>query len=168
MNIPCGPVIVPYLLESGGSAYNFGAATGAWTANNDAYFVPFEIWEPITIQFMYIWNVTPSGNIDLGIYSRDGTKLASTGSTALSGSNTTQGVALSLTIGPGKYYMAAACDTTGYTPAIVTTGLLEVTRARAGGCLKMASAFPLPATATFAAIASAYVPMIGLSRRSFV
>lgn len=168
MNLPCGPTINSHSPEAGGTAYNYSATTGAWTANNDAYFIPFEIWETIVVQYMFIWNVTPSGNIDLGIYSEDGTRLASTGSTALSGSNTTQGIALSATLAPGKYYMAAACSTTGYTPAIVTTGVIELTRARAGGCLTMASAFPLPATATFAAIASAYVPMIGLSRRSFV
>jgi hypothetical protein len=168
MNLPAPPIINVNSTEAGFGAYGSGASTGAWPANNRAFFVPFSIWEPIAVTYMFIWNITASGNIDLGIYTIDGTRLASTGSTALSGNNTTQGVALSLELAPGRYYMGVACSTTGYTAAIQSTSLVELTRCRAGGCVQMDTAFPLPATATFAELTSAYVPMFGLSTRSFI
>lgn len=168
INIPPGPTICTNSIEAGFSSYVSNAGTGAWPANDRAFFVPFTISEPITIQRMFIWNVTASGNIDLGIYSLDGTRLGSTGSTALVGNNTTQGVALSLSLPAGTYYMAASCSTTGYTAAIQSSALILFVQGRGGGAVQMDTAFPLPATATFAALSSLYIPMFGLSQRSFI
>lgn len=137
----------------------------AWPAANRALFVPFVIHEPFVVQKMAVYNATTAaGNVDIGIYTEDGTLLVSSGSTAMAGTSTQQTFSISKTLAPGRYYMAIAFSSTS---AILRASTTSLASTQLSGVLQMASAFPLPATATFAVAASAYIPAFGLSSRGF-
>lgn len=145
-----------------------GQASASWPVANTAYFVPFVLSRAITIAQMFCLNGTAvSGNVDVGIYSADGARLVSSGSTAQSGTSTIQLFDIAdTTIGPGQFYLAMVMDnTTGthgrFAPAASAVG-------RALGVLEMASAFPLSATVTFAALSSASIPMVGATPKAVV
>lgn len=143
--------------------YFFIASSGvaAFPASNDAIFVPFTIERPALVKrlFSVNGNVT-SGNIDMGIYTSDGGRIVSIGSTAQAGTTTKQFFDITDTyLSPGQYYMAVAMNN--------TTGTLRrfnitVLRQQHFGVLKMATAFALPAAATFATVTAAYIPSIGM------
>src|SRR5262245_9106793 len=139
------------------------AATGwfTWIAANEALYFPIEIAHPVTIT--KAWWVNPNAlgsNADVGIYDQEGNRIASTGSTAQSGSGVAQSVTLSCHLGAGLYYLAmAANNTTGQflTAATQFWG-------HSVGAYQQLSAFPLPATATFAQGQLLRVPKFGLTR----
>lgn len=137
-----------------------------WPAADRAIFVPFTIEAPITVTRMFTYNsITASGNIDVGIYTLDGTLIVSSGSTAMSGTVTLQAFDITDTLlAPGAYYMAMACSSGTANFKASNTALLG----GMAGVVEMAAALPLPATATFASLTSSYVPCFGMSQRSFV
>jgi hypothetical protein len=140
-----------------------GVGSAAYPAADRAHFLPFRVNRPTLITKLMAYNgSTASGNIDVGIYSHDGTRLVSTGSTAQSGTSALQVFDVTDTwLGPGRFYLAVAMDNTTGTLFRATLGSTQID---AGiGLLIEASAFPLPATATFATIsgAAAFVPIIG-------
>jgi hypothetical protein len=157
-------------LASGANSIGFVPsvfASGTWPQANTAIFIPFALTKAITIVKMFSMNgATASGSIDLGIYDVAGTRLISSGSTAQAGTNTLQEFDITDTqIGPGLFYMAVAKNDTAGTLYRVA----PVAQLPAGiGVLQQASAFALPATATFAAMAQAYFPWIGMTTRSVV
>jgi hypothetical protein len=142
----------------------FGASS--YPTANLALFVPFRLTRPTTFNTLFIYQAgTASGNIDLGIYSADGTKLISTGSTA----NTTGLQSISITattFTAGLYYYAVACDNTTNQPVFMS--MSQAMFLKAVGMAQMASAFPLPATATFATIGQTVIPIIGATARSVI
>ena len=153
------------IVSQGGT--NIGsAASTAYPTANQAIYVPFYLTERLTVtQLWWVNGASVSGNVDVGIYSEDGRRLISTGSTAQSGTNATQVVNITDTpLGPGLFYLALAMDNNTGTLVRGTAG--SVDRLKATGCAQEASAFALPATATFATIASDYVPLFGLTTRS--
>lgn len=139
---------------------------------NLALFFPFRITAPYTFSTAFWINgSTAAANIDIGVYSEDGTKLASTGSTAQGGAplaSLIQSTSITTTtIGPGLFYLAVSLDaaTSGlFASNSVWTANFE----KVCGVAQMASAFPLPATATLATVANVYVPLFGVTGRSFV
>lgn len=142
------------------------AATAAWPAAALAIFVPFWIGRDMTVYQLGWVNGTPvASSVDVGIYKPDGTRLLSTGNTVASGANAIQRVNVTDTVVPrGAYYLA-------------TAGLLTTVQMfrwaplaplmMAMGVRTMASASPLPATATFATDSTlAYVPQSFIQARS--
>jgi hypothetical protein len=91
-----------------------GLGSATFVAANRAIFQPFRVAEPCVIKQLYVHNgATASGNIDVGVYSMDGTQLVSTGSTAQSGTSNLQVFDVTDTlIGRGAYYVAVAMDNT--------------------------------------------------------
>lgn len=145
-----------------------GTNSGAYPTANMAFFSPFRITQPLTFSTMYVFNGgTVSGNIDVGVYSNDGTRIVSKGGTAQTGGSTIQTFTVTTTeLDSGLFYFALSMDnTTGivyhYAPA--QAAFLNFV-----GVAQMASAYPLPATATFASNTNAYAPAMGLTVRSFV
>ena len=174
--LPPLSIINPWSLESmgvfllhlaGTAIHNFASA--AWPSANRAIFIPFHLDEPTIITAIGVPNgATATGNFDVGIYDVAGTKIVSSGSTAQAGTSAIQTVDITDTlIGPGDFYMAIAMDGTSGT--MYSTNSPAVSHLRMAGMLQMASAFPLPATATFATITSAYVPglLLATSPRTF-
>lgn len=134
-----------------------------WPTANRALFIPFRVYTPMVLRRAAICVGTPSsGNLDIGVYTRDGTRLVSSGSTAMAPAFSSNEVALTATpVGVGLYYMAVAVDNAtaqlyAYTFGGANYGVMA-------GMAQMASAFPLPATATFAQIAVDFVPAIVVS-----
>jgi len=170
---PC-VTIIPWSLESI-SAYLSGALTtftglgsSTYPTANLALFIPFVLSMPVTAVKMFAYNgATVSGNIDLGLYDTTGIRLVSIGSTAQAGTGATQEFNITDTnIGPGRFYLAVAMNnTTGtlYRGTMTNAAILQST-----GMSQMATAFPLPATATLAAVSVNYVPLIALTTRTVV
>lgn len=166
--------ITPWSLESLGSGLSIASASlgslnsTTFPVANTAYFIPFVVSKPITVVKMFLCNgAAVSGNVDLGIYDSAGTKIISIGSTAQSGTSARQEFDITDTqIGPGQFYMALAIDNT--TAATKNGPLSNVILGKAFGIAEQASAFPLPATATFATLSSAYLPLMGLTVRTVV
>jgi hypothetical protein len=176
MYVP-GPVAEPLpALVSALSQYSCGlemattsaaGAAAAWSAANRAFYIPLYVPANTLILKMFCINGgTINGNIDLGLYGSDGTRLVSSGSVAHAGANTIQELDITdtLLVAPGRYYMAMASNSGTATlfrfaPGSPTMRLL--------GAFNEDSAFPLPATATFAAMSN-YVPIFGVSARSIV
>jgi hypothetical protein len=142
-------------------------ATSAWFSASTALFIPFVVNGSFSCKNIWFMNgAVASGNIDLGIYTSAGVRVASIGSTAQAGTNAPQVVALVASLTPGDYYLAAALDN------IVGTCFFGNTITNGGrvlGMAQMASAFPLPSNATFASIAVSSTPfLMGITQRTFV
>lgn len=177
-NSPLEPLvtITPTSAESGvGNAmYNGGNlslntyAQTAWPSANLAIYVPFFLSKPITFSTMFWMNgSTVAGNVDVGVYAEDGTRIVSKGSTAAAGTTTLQVVTVTTTtIGPGLFYLALACSSTS--ELVYKTIIGQVLRTKFTGMAQQATALPLPATATFATVGQDYVPLVGLSTRSSI
>jgi hypothetical protein len=136
----------------------YSLTTGAQTANS-AYYTQILVPNAITVYQLGVLNGgTVSGNFDLGIYNSSLTKVISTGSTVQAGVSAIQLVDISDTaLSAGVYYLAFAADN--------ITGLYQhsgvnILMTRASGCSQQASAFPLPATAVFAAQTVQFQPLV--------
>lgn len=139
--------------------------SAVWPAANRAILIPFRPSSRYLARRMFVHNgATVSGNIDLGIYNDDGTLLVSSGSTAQAGVSVMQYVDITDTwLAPGAYYLALAVDNT---TATVFRGLASVMVGRIAGMLQATTAFPLPARPTLETVASAYLPVIGVTSRT--
>lgn len=149
---PVGRHIDPrHPLSIGGGCSGLGTlASAAWATANKAFYIPFRVPFRVQTSAMGIWNGgTVSGNFDLGIYTEDGRRLVSSGSTAQSGANARQTVNVSVSLDAGTYYMGIVFDNTTATLLQYPLGITHLPRFL--GCVEQASAFVLPATATFAA-----------------
>ena len=136
-------------------------ASAAWPAANDALFVPLYLNQQILVKRLYVVNgATASGNMDVGLYTADGSLIISSGSTSQSGTSAPQFFNIAdTTLAPGQYYMACSIDGTGGT---VFRANLSVIRNQELGVVKATTAMPLPTTATFATVTSALLPLMGM------
>lgn len=124
-------------------------------------FIPFWVPVPITI-FKMGWGngAAVAGNIDVGIYKPDGTKMVSSGSTAQSGTGTLQVVDVTDTfLMRGLYYLAMSSDTSGATQKVIAA-LPAAGIPQSLGLLQQVSSFPLTGPMTFARYTAAFVPLV--------
>jgi hypothetical protein len=146
------------------------AASTAWPSANLAIFVPVRVPVPVTVCKLAVGaGATAAGNFDVGIYDSAGNKLVSSGATA-KGSSTEHIIDVTDTvIGPGVYYLALAADGTNnyimVTPA--GTSPVPLQKTRLYGIVAMATAYTLPATATFAASTLEPFPSIAAYLRGY-
>lgn len=142
-------------------------ASAAYPTANKAIYVPFRLSAPIVAVKLFSHNgATVSGNIDVGIYDEQGTRLVSSGSIAQAGTSVLQEFDIADTsLSPGLFYLAVALDNTTATLFRSTPSAIFL---RCNGVAEQTSAFALPATATFAAMSSAYLPFVGLSARTLL
>lgn len=141
-------------------------ASAAFPTANKVLYVPIRIPSPIKVLQLYSSNgATASGNIDIGVYSKDGTKIISSGSTAQSGVNARQLFDVTDTqLGRGLYYMGITMSNTTGTlfraapslAVLMALGLLTQTP----------GSFGLPANASFGAYVDAYFPICGILAQS--
>lgn len=141
---------------------NGAFSTATYPAANEAFFVPFRQFRTVNLVRLWVANGTSvSGNFDIGIYTRSGSKLVSAGSTAQSGTSTLQSVTIAYQLLPGEYFLAVAMDnTSGHLFRASNTLQQSCTLL---GAKKMAAAFPLPATATLETMDQDYFPAIGMA-----
>lgn len=156
---PYGPLTI---LGMGAIYSRVNGASAVYTAANRAVYVPWEVEKPTLVTRLWVLNgATVSGNLDLGIY-RGTTRLASSGSVAQAGANTIQQVDITDTwIYPDEdIRFAIAMD--NVTGTVFRSTLTYILGQVAGpGQKTQATAFPLPATATFSDWTTSYHPMIG-------
>jgi hypothetical protein len=143
---------------------------GTALAANKAYFIPFSINETVIATGMWWYQgAAATDNIDLGIYSLAGAKLASTGALA-AGTNSVVNLSPAftnaVTLAPGKYYLAVSvAGTTIRLFGVIPLPGVEMERAL--GVMQMAAAHPLPATATLVKIATEnFIPIFGLTTQA--
>lgn len=157
------PTIHVLSLEALGNRTNLplnGTGSATFPAANRAILVPFNVYETIRVVRMAVANgAATAGNLDLGIYTADFTRLTSSGSTAQSGTSALQTVTVEASLTPGLYYMAIAMSSAS---AQVLRLAPLAAFCQSWGMRQMASAFPLPTTITPAAPASSYLPIFGL------
>lgn len=170
--IPSFPVIHPWsVLESiGGGLANInqpfqGCSSATYPTGSVAIYVPIQISERLLAKKLFAFNgAAVSGNIDVGVYDGLGRRIVSAGSTAQTGTNVLQEFDITDTwLGPGLHYLGIALDNTTGT---LFSSAPTADNLRALGVFQEASAFALPATATFATMAQAYIPVFGLTTRT--
>lgn len=159
------PSYVPTLSRYG-AAMEFGGvsvAVIAMVANRAIYTPMWLPWHYPVRRVYWVNGTTASSNMDFGIYTADGERLYSTGSTAQSGTSVAQYVTPSspLLLTPGLYYFALACN--GTTSRAFGAGSLTLTLSRTSGILQEDTALPLPAAMTPAAIATGIIPLCGVT-----
>jgi hypothetical protein len=137
--------------------------SAVWPEANLAIYYPFSLSAAATVRQLFLLNgATVSGNIDLGIYAEDGTKLVAKGSTAQAGTTNVQGLDITDShVGPGRFYIGVALDNVTATTRRSNTTTVQI--AAPLGILMQSTAFPLPATATFATMIYGYFPLVGIS-----
>jgi hypothetical protein len=144
-----------------------GSLTGTfsatnWPAANRAIFVPLKLPFPYPAKRAFWVNGgSAAGNVDIGIYTINASRIWSSGSTAQSGTNLNQYVTCGKLIPPGYYYLALAMSSTS---SSYFNSAFSVTYNTTFGIYQMAAAFPLPDAATFAATANSVYPLFGLTR----
>lgn len=132
-----------------------------WPANDRAILIPFVCATPTTIKRVSVNIGVQSGNFDIGIYDSGFNLLTSLGSTAVPAAGIANLALGPVTLTPGLYYMAMACNNTTVTfNAFNTAADLGIVQAT--GAVQMASAFPLPSTVTPAAMSSSYFYLMKL------
>lgn len=139
-------------------------ASTAWGTANLGIFVPF--WCPTVFKFtVFTWRngATISGNLDVGVYSWDGTKIITLGSTAqAAGANAIQtGTVASTTLSINKYWLGMSLSST--TGTIYCDPAVNVGLACALGVFNQASVLPLPSTLTLVNPTSVNIPDITIS-----
>lgn len=159
--------ITPWSYESIGltlSSYGQTApGTGAGTVVDLVIYVPFEIGDIFVVKEVGWANgsITGNSNAQVGVYNEAGTQLVECTATTTSGTTTTQMVdCTDTTLTPGRYYMAfrAHSATDRFQRIVPAAGLLQ-----SCGIMQETSQTDLPATATFAAMTNAFLPLFILA-----
>lgn len=147
-----------------------GSTTWAGPGANGAVFVPFALDGDFLVSTVWWANgAAVAGDVDAGVYSIAGARLASCGSVAQAVTDVVQSAAVTtpVTLPAGMYYLALAASSASarfYMQALAVG--FEATKSL--GICSMASAFPLPSTATLAVAASTAMPLFGISRAAVV
>lgn len=154
-------------INSGPYSLSAFSTTAVWPSANLAIYVPVIVQHTVVVTKLWYGNgTTGTGNYDIGLYDAAGTALLRKGSTA----KPTTGTEIvwdctDTTLRAGLYYLALASDSGSDTfnranPSQPVPGAL--------GVYTEASAFTLPATATFAVSAGSYIPAIGMLLNTLV
>lgn len=148
-----------------GLSSNTGPATAAWPSANLAIYAPVRVFSTCTVYKMATGcGATAGGNFDLGIFTWAGVKLVSTGSTARSASSEVVVDVTDTVLHPGRYWLGMSANGTNNYFTIMAgqnAGWGKII-----GLRQQASAFALPATATFATSAQSLVPLVAAYLRS--
>lgn len=148
------------------STLQMGHALGSatWPTANLAILFPIRVpvQQPVS-QIFWLNGAAVSGNVDAGIYTMDGTRIYSTGSTAQSGISSIQTVSFTeITLGPASYYLALSVNNTTATIQRITATLGAFVP-QVIGLAEVASSFALPATLTLASATNNYIPAVGIA-----
>ncbi len=173
-NISSLPSILRYYssldyLESTGVMSGYGLHNGItttnWTTANKAIYAPISIPHIFTFdRFNWFNGNQVSGNVDVGLYAADGTKIISAGSTPQSGLSQKQQVTVtSTTLTPGLYMLGFAADNTSSRVFQASAAFWTAIDLMYLGFAVQATAFPLPSPATFANPDVVEFPYVGIT-----
>lgn len=137
------------------------AGTNQIETDGLAIYVPIRVPTVCLVRQLWVGAATGTGNIDMGLYDATGVALVSATAAAKAGTSTEQVFdTTDAVIGPGLYYIALASQSAYES---VTCYDLSAPMAAAFGVYTQTSAYPLPATATFAVANDLIVlPVMGL------
>lgn len=160
--------IVQFSPVSAAQGYLASANTAAfnWPAEKEIIYIPMSIpWSYPVNRVFWANGSTVTSNNDFGIYTKDGARLYSTGSTTAVGVSQCQFVTpgTPFVLAPGDYYFGLSMEGT-VTNRAHGFSTVAAAEGRMVGLLQQLSTFPLPSTATFAAWASTGVPLCGITR----
>lgn len=130
--------------------------TGAWTANRAVY-APVLVDTHSLLTQIVVRVQTAAGNVDAGIYSWDGRRIVSLGSTACPAAGVAVLNIADTWVRPGWHWLAFASDSG---TAIFRQYVLATTGMRCFAFAQQTSAFPLPDPITPATYAVAQAPVI--------
>lgn len=160
------PHVGPTSPWSAGHAFLLGTATpasGAHPTAAMAFFYPISVPIPYLVKRVYWVNgATLAGTVDVGLFSESGVRILSCGATSPTPVNAIQFADVADTmLSPGAYYLALSASLA--TTTFWRHTMQGAAQAQLLGALQMASAHALPATATFAAMGSSYLPYFGIT-----
>jgi hypothetical protein len=129
---------IPYPLSHIGNAIDTGY-TGNVSVANTAWAIGVSVTQPVTLNGIRLKVAVQSGNIDVGIYNRNGVRIASSGSVACPavGKATVNFGNSAVLTTPGVYYLALSSD--NITATFSASGVDSLI-----GVNSFASSFPLP------------------------
>lgn len=133
-----------------------------WGTANLAILIPLIVNESFVVTRGWIFTgTTAAGNWDVGVYDSSFALLGHTGSVAEAGSQVLQDAALSITLSPGRYWLALSSDAANFSFG----GMAPVgaPRVRFMGVRSATGDFPLANTPTLATLSLAVIPSFGLS-----
>lgn len=141
------------------------AGSIAWPAANRAIYVPMTLPGPCVVRRLFWTNgSTVTGSSEVGVYTRGGVRLCSTGLTAQSGASVLQFVTLGTPVylDAGVYYLATQND--GTTNRMFGTVTPTVNQGRLAGLLQqdLGGGGVLPATMTPATLTAFAYPLAGI------
>jgi len=158
---PVMPILAPWnMFPFSVYTLNQTATSGVtlFTVNLAVYF-PVPVSERCRItRLWWVNGNTLNGNVDVGVYDSEANRLVSTGSTVQAGVSTAQIVTIATTDLPAGICYFAFVANSG-TARYLTGGSLA--NGPNVGIRQQASAFPLPATATFASCVTTPLPKFG-------
>lgn len=134
--------------QPSGGSYSPGA--------NVAVYMPFNVTSTTTIKRLWFIGDNGTGNVDVGVYAADGTKMVTTGAVANAAGIVVTDVGDTALVA-GQYYLAISASSGSSNLRVsVTTGLDSL------GLLTEASAHVLPASATLTTKqTSPFLPLFG-------
>jgi len=175
MDFPGAQITPLHISPFNMTAWGTNATTAAlyptnatWPSANYALFTPVTITAPYPVNRVFMMSGsggTTSIHHDFGIYTPQGARIWSVGAGAQGGASTWQYTTPSPTfiLDAGRYFFAYSCDST--TSSAIFGAAISVPAARLSGMQQMASAYPLPSSATFAALAQTpVVAFAGVTR----
>jgi hypothetical protein len=143
---------------------SISSAPVTWPAANRVIYVPFVLPSPVVARRLFWTNGSSLGNAQVGIYTRGGVRLCSSGIVAQSGSTVFQFVTLGteVILDAGFYYFAAWND--GTTSRMGGSITPTANQGRLAGLLQedLAGGAVLPATMTPATLTSFAYPLAGI------
>jgi hypothetical protein len=141
------------------SAIGFNATATTWGTAGRAIYIPVTVPRPLTVYQMAVRVQTQSGNIDVGIYDVAGTRLVANGNVAMAAAGVQTFNITDTLLAPGYYFLAVLCSS--LTAALKQQGTtLPTLASRVCGVQMQDTGLDLPATATFAVIASTTIPLV--------
>lgn len=160
------PVISTCDVRSGGVAGVIQSAISAsvtWPAINRALYMPFEVQEICTVYQIGFQVAVQSGNLDVGIYRVDGSRIVSKGSTAVAAAGVQVVDITNTELVPGVYFLAMCVDNT--TAAFAGFSQTAPVLQCAGMQQQAVGAVTLPDPATFANPATSFTPQMFASNQ---
>ena len=164
------PEPAPTVMIGTASFWSNLVATGAsipataYPAANRVLYVPIWVPKPITVLKVWVNVTSASGNVDLGLYSRQGSdpgrRLLSSGATLMTSAIQFISVTPTL-VQPGTYFMAITVNNTSATIGASVGANAGVVAAQ-GVMSESTVSFGLPAQAAAAKTSDNYYPDIGL------
>jgi hypothetical protein len=141
-----------------------GTVSVAWPAANRVIYAPLVLPAPVVARRLFWMNGSSLGNAQVGVYTRGGVRLCSSGIVAQSGTTTLQFVTLGteVILDAGFYYFATWNDgTTNRMGGSITP---TANQGRLAGLLQedLAGGAVLPATMTPATLTSFAYPLAGI------